>query len=53
MWSLLLDAEAAMTDVTPPPLKRPSNGDGEAMAEYEAEIAAYLLDLFKAMRKPR
>ncbi|MEM6852891.1 MAG: hypothetical protein AAF593_00605 [Planctomycetota bacterium] len=53
MWALLLDAEKAMGQVTAPQLKRPANADGEAMAEYEAEIADYLLDVFKTMKKAR
>lgn len=51
MWSLLLEADEVIARVPAPTLKRPSNGKPEQMAEYEAELAAYLLDIFKAIKK--
>lgn len=54
MWSLLQEAEEVIDRVSAPSLTRPSNGKPEELAEFEADLADYLLDLFQAMKaKPR
>lgn len=54
MWALLLEAEEGLERVPGPKLRRPANGDLEALAEFEAALASYLLEVFrKAPRRPR
>lgn len=50
MWSVLLDAEAGLETVSAPSLHRPENGNLEGLAEFEADLADYLLEVFKASR---
>ena len=51
MWALLLDTEEVMGRVHAPLLKRPANGSESGMAEFEADLANYLLELFHAIKK--
>ncbi len=51
MWALLLDTEDVMDRVSAPPLRRPANGSEDGMAEFEADLSNYLLDLFQAIKK--
>ena len=54
MWALLLDTEDAMKNISAPSLRRPSNGNKEDLAEFEAELATYILDLFRTIKiKPK
>lgn len=53
MWAMLLEAETGLEKVRAPSLHRPENGNLEALAEFEADLAEYLLEVFQAAPKPR
>lgn len=49
MWEMLLDAEATFDRVSAPRLERPANQDQEAIAEFEGELKAWLIDVIQRM----
>lgn len=51
MWSMLLEAETGLDKVRPPSLRRPENGNLEALAEFEAALAEYLFEVFLAAKR--
>ena len=53
IWSLLLEAEDGLESVAAPRLHRPGNGNLVELAEFEAELATYLLEAFKYSRSGR
>lgn len=51
MFGLLLATEDGLEQVKGPRLRRPGNGDLGALAEFEDELARYLLEVFRRARK--
>jgi hypothetical protein len=51
MWSLLLEGEDALDRVSAPQLRRPSNGDAFALADFETAIASYLHDVVRSTKR--
>lgn len=49
MWEMLLDAESTFDRVSAPRLERPANQDQEAIAEFEGELKAWLIDVIQSM----